>query len=113
MHCRVVYGDREVQDTLRRLSETIDLKDVMRMMSGVGLPEPPPVRCAACCCQGGARGMGCAWCRVEDARPPCRYCTALRRLLPVAPQPQPCCYAAPAASAPCGLPCPLKVELES
>jgi hypothetical protein len=40
----VVYGDRDVQHTLRRLSETIDLKDALSMMSGVGMPDPPQVR---------------------------------------------------------------------
>jgi hypothetical protein len=44
-----VYGDRDVQHTLRRLSETIDLKDALSLMSGVGMPDPPPVRFVLCC----------------------------------------------------------------
>ena len=33
-----------MQHTLRRLSETIDLKDALSLMSGVGMPDPPQVR---------------------------------------------------------------------
>lgn len=42
--CRVVYGDRDVQHTLRRLAETVDLQQLLRMASGSGMPEPPAVR---------------------------------------------------------------------
>jgi pheromone shutdown protein TraB len=39
-----VYGDRDVQHTLRRLAETVDLQQLLRMASGSGMPEPPAVR---------------------------------------------------------------------
>ncbi|KAI3429803.1 hypothetical protein D9Q98_010116 [Chlorella vulgaris] len=38
---RVVYGDRDGSRTLKRLSEAVDLGDVLRMMSGAGMPAPP------------------------------------------------------------------------
>lgn len=41
--CRVVYGDRDVQATLRRLSQTMDLSQLLQMATGKGLPEPPAV----------------------------------------------------------------------
>jgi pheromone shutdown protein TraB len=37
---RVVYGDRDVQDTLQRLAGAVRLQDVLRMMSAEG-PRPP------------------------------------------------------------------------
>lgn len=40
--CRVVHGDRDVQRTLQRLSETVDWQDLLRVMSGRGMPDPPP-----------------------------------------------------------------------
>lgn len=42
--CRVVYGDRDVQATLQRLSQNMDLQQLLRMATGRGLPEPPAVR---------------------------------------------------------------------
>ena len=37
---KVVYGDRDVQETLRRLAASVSLQDVMRLMAGGG-PQPP------------------------------------------------------------------------
>ncbi|KAL4436127.1 hypothetical protein ABPG77_005575 [Micractinium sp. CCAP 211/92] len=39
---RVVYGDRDVNGTLQRLSQTMGLQELMAMMTGRGMPEPPP-----------------------------------------------------------------------
>ncbi|PSC74329.1 conjugal transfer [Micractinium conductrix] len=39
---RIVCGDRDVQQTLQRLSQTVNFQDLMRMMTGRGLPDPPP-----------------------------------------------------------------------
>lgn len=44
---RLVYGDRDAQQTLRRLSETMSVPQMMQMATGVGMPEPPAVRGAA------------------------------------------------------------------
>ncbi|KAI7840858.1 hypothetical protein COHA_005450 [Chlorella ohadii] len=38
---RVVYGDRDVQATLQRLSQNMDMQQLLRMATGRGLPEPP------------------------------------------------------------------------
>lgn len=38
---RVVYGDRDVQATLQRLSQNMDLQQLLQMATGRGLPEPP------------------------------------------------------------------------
>lgn len=40
---RVVYGDRDVQATLQRLSQNMDMQQLLRMATGRGLPEPPAV----------------------------------------------------------------------
>lgn len=42
MRARVVYGDRDVNMTLQRLSQTMNLQELMGMMTGRGMPEPPP-----------------------------------------------------------------------
>jgi hypothetical protein len=47
--CRVVYGDRDGSRTLKRLSEAVDLGDVLRMMSGAGMPAPPDVSLLPAC----------------------------------------------------------------
>lgn len=38
---RVVYGDRDVHETLQRLAGSLDLRDVLRMLAG-GRFAPPP-----------------------------------------------------------------------
>lgn len=41
---RLVYGDRDVQATLNRLASCMSLPDLMRQMTGVGMPQPPQAR---------------------------------------------------------------------
>lgn len=38
---RIVYGDREVQETLRRLAQSFKTEDILKLMLGKG-PQPPP-----------------------------------------------------------------------
>lgn len=53
---RVVYGDRDAQATLRRLSETLSVPQLLQLATGAGLPPPPPVRAPGCC-----RAAGVCW----------------------------------------------------
>ena len=40
MCCRVVYGDRGMQETLQRLGSALSLQDVLRMVTGAGMKPP-------------------------------------------------------------------------
>lgn len=57
---RVVYGDRDVQATLQRLSQNMDLQQLLQMATGRGLPEPPAVSSRP--------GTGHFWRLVADQR---------------------------------------------